>query len=144
MNLNGKLQKNWGASRGPSKNLGGHGPPRPPLESPLIIKLKRYMHNKFSNHQTNYCKTTFLALTCLSYILINRPVVAKTALLPKKSQKPTIITVLQVNLQKRSNNCCCSFNKVSMKRKNSAARKFWLNDKFWLNYKFWLFFDLIT
>jgi len=25
-NLNGKLRKNWG----PSKNLGGHGPPRPP------------------------------------------------------------------------------------------------------------------
>jgi len=28
MNLNGKLRKKL---RGPSKNLGGHGPPRPPL-----------------------------------------------------------------------------------------------------------------
>jgi len=32
--LNGKLGKNWG----PSKNLGGHGPPSPPLESPLVVR----------------------------------------------------------------------------------------------------------
>jgi len=29
-------KKTVGAKRGPSKNLGGHGPPRPPLESPLL------------------------------------------------------------------------------------------------------------
>jgi len=33
MNLNGKLRKKLG---GPSKNLGGHGSPGPPLESPLL------------------------------------------------------------------------------------------------------------
>jgi len=26
-------KKNWGAKRGPSKNLGGHCPPRPPLRT---------------------------------------------------------------------------------------------------------------
>jgi len=32
MNLNGKLRKKLeGAKERPSKNLGGHGPPRPPL-----------------------------------------------------------------------------------------------------------------
>jgi len=51
--------------------------------------------------------------------------------------KPTIITELQLNLQKHINICCCSSNKVNEKKK-SAARKFWPNDKFWL------FFDLIT
>jgi len=34
--LNGKLRKKTGgAKEGPSKNLGGHGPPTPSLESPL-------------------------------------------------------------------------------------------------------------
>jgi len=32
MNLNGKLRKKLGGpNRGPSNNLGDHGPPRPPL-----------------------------------------------------------------------------------------------------------------
>jgi len=34
-----------------------------------------------------YCKTTFLALPCLYYILFNRPVVGKTALLRLKSHQ---------------------------------------------------------
>jgi len=34
-----------------------------------------------------YCKTTFLALPCLSYTLFNRPVVGKTALLRLRSQQ---------------------------------------------------------
>jgi len=37
-NLNGKLRKKWGWSNGgPSKNLRDHGPPRHPLESPLLV-----------------------------------------------------------------------------------------------------------
>jgi len=44
------------------------------------------MHNGLSIYQTKYCKTTFLALPCLSYILFNRPVVGNTALLTQKSQ----------------------------------------------------------
>jgi len=39
MYLNGKLRKKLGGqSRGPSKNQGGHGQPRPPLESPLVTR----------------------------------------------------------------------------------------------------------
>jgi len=45
------------------------------------------MHNGLSIYQTKYCETTFLALPCLSYILLNRPVVGKTALLHQKSQQ---------------------------------------------------------
>jgi len=45
------------------------------------------MHNGLSIYQIKYCKTTFLALSCLSYILFNRPVVGKTTLLRQKSQQ---------------------------------------------------------
>ena len=37
--MNEKIRKNW--ERGPSKNLGGHGPPRAPLKSPLVA-LKKF------------------------------------------------------------------------------------------------------
>ena len=37
----------------------------------------------------------------------------------RNRNKPTIITELQLNLQKHINICCCSFNKISLfKRKN--------------------------
>jgi len=39
---------------------------------------------------------------------------------------------MQLNLQNHVNICCCSFNKVSMKRKNSAARNFDLTINFYL------------
>jgi len=45
------------------------------------------MHNGLSIYQTKYCKTTFLAFPCLSYILFNRPVVGKTSVLRLKSQQ---------------------------------------------------------
>jgi len=45
------------------------------------------MHNGLSIYQTKYCKTTFLALPYLSYILLNGPAVGKTALLRQKSQQ---------------------------------------------------------
>jgi len=45
------------------------------------------MHNGLSIYQTKYRKTAFLALPCLSSILVNRPVVGKTALLRQKSQQ---------------------------------------------------------
>jgi len=51
------------------------------------MKLKRYMHNGLSIYQTKYCKTMFLASPCLCYILFNRSVVGKTALLWQKSQQ---------------------------------------------------------
>jgi len=45
------------------------------------------MHNGLSIYQIKYCKTTFLTLPCLSYILFNRPVVGKTSVLRLKSQQ---------------------------------------------------------
>ena len=46
------------------------------------------MHNGLSFYQTTYCKTAFLALPRLSYIIFNRPVVeGKTTLVRPKSQQ---------------------------------------------------------
>jgi len=45
------------------------------------------MRNELSIYQTKYCKTTFLALPRLSYIIVNRPVVVKTTLLRQKWQQ---------------------------------------------------------
>jgi len=45
------------------------------------------MHNGLSIYQTKYCKTKFLTSSCLSYILFNRPVAGKTALLRQKSHQ---------------------------------------------------------
>jgi len=64
---------------------------------------------------------------------------AKQRYYARSCNKRTITTELQLNLQKHISICCCSFNKISMKRKTSAARKFWPDDKFWPNDKFWLF-----
>jgi len=36
------------------------------------------MHNGLSIYQTKYCKTTFLTLPRLSYIIFNHPVVGNT------------------------------------------------------------------
>jgi len=44
------------------------------------------MHNGLSIYQTKYCKSTFLALPRLSYVIFNRPVVSKITLLRQKSQ----------------------------------------------------------
>jgi len=51
-----------------------------------IIKLKHNMHYGLSIYQTKYCKTMFLALSRLSYIIFNRPVVGKATLLRKSQQ----------------------------------------------------------
>ena len=77
------------------------------------------MHNGLSIYQT---KTTFLALQCLSYILFNRLVVGKHHCYAWSRNKPTIITELQPTLQKHIY-ICCSFNKVSMKRKNTLRQE---------------------
>jgi len=44
--------------------------------------------------------------------------------------KPTIITELQLNLQKHINICCCSFNKAIDEEKKLCCKKIWQNDKF--------------
>ena len=45
------------------------------------------LYNGLSIYHTKNCKTTFLALPHLSYIIFNRPVVGKTTLLRQKSQQ---------------------------------------------------------
>jgi len=81
------------------------------------------MHNGLSIYQTKYCKTTFLALPCLSYTLFNGPVVGKTALLHQKSQQTHYFYRIATKIAKHFNICCCSFNKVSMKRKKLCWKK---------------------
>jgi len=51
-----------------------------------FTKLKHYMHGGLRIYETKYCKTKFLALPRLSYIIFNRPVAGKTILVCQKSQ----------------------------------------------------------
>jgi len=51
------------------------------------MELKHYMYNGLSIYQTKYCKTMFVALPRLSYIIFNRPVVGKAKLLRQKLQQ---------------------------------------------------------
>ena len=95
------------------------------------------MHTGLSICQTKYCKTTFLASPCLCYILFNRPVVGKTALLRQKSQQTHYYYRIATKLQKHIKSCCCSFNKVPMKKKTLLQENFDLT----INFEF---FDLIT
>jgi len=82
------------------------------------MKLKHYMQlNGLSFYQTTYCKTTFIALPRLSYIIFNRPVVGKTTLLRPTSQQTYYYFRNATKLGKHINICCCSFNKISIKRK---------------------------
>jgi len=64
-----------------------------------IIKLKNYMHNGLSIDQNKYCKTTFLALPRVSYIIFNRPVVGKI-LLRQKSQQAHFYYIITTKLAK--------------------------------------------
>jgi len=65
--------------------------PTSPYRVPIIFPKKNpgCKHNGLSTYQNQvgYCKTTFLASPCLSYILFNRPIEGKTALLRQKSQQ---------------------------------------------------------
>jgi len=81
------------------------------------------MRNVLSVYQNKYCKTTFLALPRLSYIIFNRPVVGKTTLSRQKWQKYIIITELQVNLQNISISVVTFSVKYQYGEKNCAARK---------------------
>jgi len=50
------------------------------------------MHNGLSFYQTKYCKSTFLALPCLSYILFYRPVVGKKNIItPEVATTPLLL-----------------------------------------------------
>jgi len=60
---------------------------------------------------------------CLSYILFNRPVVGKTALLRQKSQQTHYYYITATKLAKHINICCCSFNQVSMKKKKTLLQE---------------------
>jgi len=67
----------------------------------------------FGEKVENHCCTIF-----------NHPVVGKIKSLRLKSQQPTIISELQLNLQKHVNTGCGSVNKISMKRKKLLQDKF--------------------
>jgi len=51
-------------------------------------------------------------------------VVGKVTLVRQKSEKSIIMKKFQLNLQKYFNLCGCSFNKISIKRKNLFCKKF--------------------
>ena len=65
-------KKTGGSNGGPSKNLGGHDPPRPPLESPLYMGQKAIIRfwwesglsSAYRNHLTTFCRP-FAHYTCL-------------------------------------------------------------------------------
>ena len=82
------------------------------------------MYNGLSIYQTKHCKTMFLALPCLTFVIFNCPVVSKKQYYHiKNCNKLVIITELQQNMQKHINVCCCSFNKISIKRKKLCCKK---------------------
>jgi len=75
------------------------------------------MHNRLSIYQTKYCETMFLS--CLTthnldlYNIQSSSGGQNNIVMPEVA-KNTIITELRLNLQKRINICCCSFNRVLM------------------------------
>jgi len=87
------------------------------------MKLKHDMYNGLRIYQTKYCKTTFLVLAPLSYIIFNRPVVDKRTLLRQKSQRTHYYYYRIAIKLAKAYKYCCSFNKISIKRKNYVSRK---------------------
>jgi len=57
---------------GSSPNYVGARPDDSRVNPGNIVKLKRNMHNGLSIYQTKYCKTTFLALSCLPILHVNQ------------------------------------------------------------------------
>jgi len=55
------------------------------------------------------------------------------------AKKSSIMSEFYLNLQKHVNVCCCSFNKISKKRKQTVPQEILTNDKFWPHDKFWRF-----
>ena len=55
---------------------------------------------------------------------------AKQYYYPRSRNKPIITTELQLNLQKHVNICCCSFIKISMKKKTLLQGNFDLTINF--------------
>jgi len=55
------------------------------------MKLKRYMHNALSIYQTQYCKTTFLALPCLSYTIQSSSSGQNSIITPEVATNPLLL-----------------------------------------------------
>jgi len=87
------------------------------------MKLKHYMYNGLSICQTKQCKTIFRTLPRLSCTIINRPVAGKTTLLRQKSQQTHYYYRIATKLAVAYKYCCCSFNKISIKRKKLCCKK---------------------
>ena len=60
------------------------------------------MHNGVGICQTKYCKTTFLALTCLVHLIFYHPVVGKTTLLRQTLQQTHYYFRIATKLAKTS------------------------------------------
>ena len=74
MNLNGKLRKKLGdPNGGPSQNLGGSGPPSPPLESPLFLIIGDHPGQMLAYLMTDvssvYFENDVFNLTCINIVL---------------------------------------------------------------------------
>ena len=85
------------------------------------------MQKELSIYQTTYCKTTFLALTRLSYITFNCQVVGKKHcyVLRQKSQQTHDYYKIATKLAKAYEYLLLySFNKISIKRKTLLKEKF--------------------
>ena len=98
------------------------------------------MHNGLSIYQTKYCKTTFLALLRLSYIISYHLAVGKTALLRQKSQQTHYYYRIATKLAKAYQYLLLQFQwNIDEYKKACAARKISPNDKFWSNDKLTFF-----
>jgi len=72
-----------------------------------------------------------LILPHLAYLIFDRPIVTYTTLSHTLEVAKSINkSELQLNLQKHINLCCCSFNKILVKRKSYTARQCQPTDKF--------------
>jgi len=93
------------------------------------------MYNSLSIYQTKYYEN-------IRYLLYHAQPLRNISIVPVAAKqhyyanKPTIITALLLNWQKPINICYCSFNEVSVRRKNSASKKFDLTIHFELMINF--------
>jgi len=88
------------------------------------MKLKHYMHIGLSIYQNKYFKTTFLSPTSpvLDHIQSSSSGQNNIITLEIATNRLFITKELQLHLKKQIN-MCCSFNKISIKKKNWSARK---------------------
>jgi len=103
------------------------------------MKLKHYMHNGLSIYETKDCKTTFLALPRLSYIIFNHPVVGKATFASEIAANPSLLQNCKYTCKSMSISLVVVSIKHRWREKKLLQEKFDYNDNFWPNDKCWLF-----